>query len=188
MKKIIAIALVLIMVFAFAGCAGGNVSTGVGVQAATSKSISAAQDKAGAWVAGTVQFSVTVVAVSLSGDKVVGVSIDAVQPTASFDQGGLPSNKTTDAAVQTKREKGDAYGMKASSGLGMEWWEQADALEAWMVGKTVDTVLAMAVAPASSTKPEPGAPTGDDLKSSVSISCTDILKAFKKAADVAMAK
>jgi hypothetical protein len=186
MKRIIAIALVLIMVFAFAGCAGGNVSTGVGVVATTSKSTSAAMDKNQQWVNGTVQFSVTIVSVSLSGDKVVGVSIDAVQPAATFDQGGMPTNKTTDVAIQTKREKGDAYGMKASSGIGKEWWEQADAIEAWMVGKTVDDVMAMAVAPASAA--EPGAPTGDDLKSSVTISCTDILKAFKKAADIAMAK
>ncbi len=49
-------------------------------------------------------------------------------------------------AFKTKRELGDDYGMAKASGLeNGEWYQQADALEAWVIGKTRDEVAGMAI-------------------------------------------
>lgn len=49
-----------------------------------------------------------------------------------------------DKAFKTKRELGDEYGMaKASSLEAGEWYQQADALEAWVIGKTRAEIEAM---------------------------------------------
>lgn len=42
--------------------------------------------------------------------------------------------------IKSKHELGDAYGMKVASPIEKEWFEQADALTAWAVGKTVAEV------------------------------------------------
>ena len=39
--------------------------------------------------------------------------------------------------VQSKKELGDAYGMKAYSGIGKEWYEQIEYLENWLKGKKI---------------------------------------------------
>ena len=47
---------------------------------------------------------------------------------------------------KTKRELGPDYGMQKASSLAEgEWFQQADALEAWVIGKTKEEVQAMAV-------------------------------------------
>ena len=47
---------------------------------------------------------------------------------------------------KTKRELGDEYGMAKASGLEKgEWYQQADALEEWVIGKTKDEVAGMGI-------------------------------------------
>lgn len=74
--------------------------------------------------------------------KIVKVSIDTVQTRVAYDK---DLNLTTDVngEFKTKKELGDAYGMKAATTIGKEWYEQIEALEEWMVGKTVEEVKAM---------------------------------------------
>ncbi len=102
--------------------------------------------------------------------KIVSVIIDTVQSRINFtEEGKIASDPAT--LVMTKKEQGDDYGMKARSALNKEWDEQIEALEAWMVGKTLSDIEGMAL---TDGKP-------DDLKATVSITVSDYLEAVKKA-------
>ncbi|MGL4972084.1 MAG: hypothetical protein ACRC6H_02970 [Culicoidibacterales bacterium] len=68
-----------------------------------------------------------VVEVTLKGDDVTEVSIDALPD---------PENEKTAAyaeANETKKSLKEDYGMKAASPIGKEWYEQAQAIEAFIV-------------------------------------------------------
>ena len=47
------------------------------------------------------------------------------------------------AAVATKGEKKDEYGMKKVSSIGKEWFEQNQAYDEWTVGKTAKEIADM---------------------------------------------
>lgn len=75
----------------------------------------------------------TVVILVLDKDgKIVKASIDtlAVKPSQT-------------AAQQSKKDLGDAYNMVAYGGATYEWYKQAEAYEAALVGKTKDEALAL---------------------------------------------
>ncbi|MCI6588557.1 MAG: hypothetical protein MSD70_06675, partial [Clostridiales bacterium] len=82
------------------------------------------------------------------------------------------------AAPQTKNELGAGYGMAVASPIGKDWFEQADALATWCIGKTVEEVLGMQTL-------ESGAPDEADLKTGCTIGVGDFLKALEKAAAAA---
>lgn len=129
---------------------------------------------ASAETAGRIRVNTTYVGVALDADgKVLHVFIDVAQNDGLF---GVDGVVTSAVAAETKKEKGDAYGMKGQSAIGKEWYEQAEALEAWMIGKTLAEVKALPVTDGKVTS---------DLKSSVSITVTDYLAAFEKAYNAA---
>ena len=104
-------------------------------------------------------------------------------PKAAFDATGAASGELN-AAPQTKKELKEGYGMKRVSAIGKEWYEQAAALEEWCVGKTVAEVLAMSTfdrGDGSHTM----VPDEADLKTGVTITVGDYLKALELAAAVA---
>jgi len=103
--------------------------------------------------------------------KVVYVDFDAAQNQGTFDVAGAVVKAE---AAPTKQEKGADYGMKGASAIGKEWFEQAAALEAFFVGKTLEEIKATPVN-------ETFNPTGDDLKASVSIKIDPYLAAVEKA-------
>ena len=70
--------------------------------------------------------------------------IDGVQANINFDTTGTVTSDLT-AKVQTKNELGEAYGMKAASGIGKEWNEQAAAFASYVTGKTLDEAMGIAV-------------------------------------------
>ena len=119
---------------------------GMGVVVDTASSASATAD-----AAGTAQVDATVAAVVLDKDgKIVSCRIDAVQNKIAVAADGTI---TVPETFQTKMEKGDAYGMAAAVNYGMdwngdgvvkEWYDQAKAFEAYVVGKTAAEVEAMA--------------------------------------------
>ncbi len=90
---------------------------------------------------------VTTVTVTIEDDEIVGFYIDTrqggVDQTAGADTPDDDSDDTYEATwnTQTKKELLDAYGMAAIAG-GLEWYEQAEALEAhWLAnGVTLDDV------------------------------------------------
>ncbi|TFG82224.1 MAG: hypothetical protein E4G74_02990 [Erysipelotrichales bacterium] len=119
--------------------------------------------------AGRVQTNVTFAGVALDKDgKVLYVAIDTAQNSGTFDTLGVIVKAE---AVMTKKEKGDAYNMKAASSISKEWFEQIAALETYFTGKTSAEIMAMKL-----TDEAP-----DDLKTSVTIGITAYQGAVEKA-------
>lgn len=166
MKKLLLLAIVALTVMA--GCTKANPVYKVGVGSVTSVQPRAAVVE----TAGRIRVNTTIATVVLDKDgKFVSVVIDVAQQDGTFDVAGAIVKAE---AAPTKKEKGAAYGMKAQSAIGKEWFEQAEALEAWMIGKTLAEVKALPLV-------DGYVKDGEDLKSSVTISVTDYLAAVEKA-------
>ena len=143
MKKILAIALCLIMVLAVVACekapAEADYKLGMGVVVSTADCAT-----------GNAQVDATIAAVVTDAEgKIVSCRIDVAQNKMNVADGAVDANAT----FQTKMEKGDAYGMAAAVNYGMdwngdgvvkEWYDQAKAFEAYVVGKTAAEVQAIA--------------------------------------------
>lgn len=112
---------------------------------------------------GQAKFDVTVVAVTVDGSGVIrDCIIDSLAASVKFDAAGSLTSDVT-AEVKTKNELGEAYGMKAYAGSKYEWNEQAAALAAYAVGKTVEELKSGAV-------DETGHAADADLASTATIS------------------
>lgn len=199
MKKVIAIALTLALALSMAACSSTTSSTSTestssevtssentsseseaeetyayktGVGASVSVSPTDATEEKGA----SAQITTTIVAATFDAEgKIVSASMDVAQQSASFDAEG---KSTGEVDLRTKDEKLEDYGMKGVSGIGKEIYEQHDAFEAWMVGKTVEEVAA-AVG-------EDGIATDEDLVAGVTIKLGSYVEALEKAYDTAV--
>ena len=141
---------------------------GFGSVVTASKSASATAEKEG--IAESYSYYVAVLIDADS--KIQNVWVDSVVHRGNFDvKGALTSDASAMGA--TKRELGDAYGMKKASPIGKEWWEQADALEAFLVGKTIAEIEA---APKEGDKM-----VFVDLKASSTFGPANYVEALKKA-------
>ena len=117
--------------------AGALAASGLG-SVTTMSGAGAEADKAG-----SVTINTTMCALELDdAGKITAVSFDIAQNKVGFDATGALTGELT-GEHPTKKELGDGYGMKAASGIGKEWFEQAEALEDWCVGKTVEEVVTM---------------------------------------------
>jgi len=170
MKKYVALTLSLLLAAAlFTGCGAKTVKTGLGVVSSISSSTEPTADKAG-----NAQVDSTVAAVLVDSDgKIVNCKIDVAQTKIAFDATGAVTTPL-DNTYQTKQELKEGYNMKGASGIGKEWYEQADAFAAYVIGKTVDDVKGIALT-------EDGKPSGADLTSSVTIHAGDFIAAVVKA-------
>ncbi|MEG1774482.1 MAG: hypothetical protein RR320_06490, partial [Oscillospiraceae bacterium] len=152
MKRILSVLVCLSLVLvALAGCgasaaSGKSLKTGLAAIPSIAKSTDAGE-KAGAAKADT---TLVAVLVDDSG-KIADCKIDMLQSSIGFDTAGKLTTPL-DKSFATKQERGAEYGMKAASGIGKEWNEQANALCAYVIGKTIDQVKGIAVN-------EKGAPT-----------------------------
>lgn len=167
MKRIISGLLAsVLLIGGLAGCntggkKGAEAKTGFAVYANNSADHQKAPegDKAG-----EIELNTYAAAALVDGEgKVIQIRLDAVQTKFEYGKDGVTTPDTT--TFKTKRQKGSEYGMKAVSekdGIGKEWNEQADAFEAWAVGKTADEIRKVAVN-------EEGAPTDETLKAGVTI-------------------
>lgn len=72
--------------------------------------------------------------------------------------------------------------MKAASSIGKEWYEQAEALEAWCVGKTVAEVVGMPTYDKGDGH-HTQVPDDVDLKSGCTIDVGSFLEAIQAAAN-----
>ena len=115
---------------------------------------------------GLAQAYATVGALTLSGDTITSMVIDAVQANVN----------TTDlsAAQPSKNELGADYGMGKVSSIGKEWDEQAAAFASYVTGKTVAEATGIAVT-------EEGNAGDADLAASVTIGVGDFLTLVEKA-------
>ncbi len=70
--------------------------------------------------------------------------------------------------IKSKKDLGPDYGMVKASVIGKEWFEQIEALENWMIGKTVAEITGLTVKEVDENhKAVPDVP---ELTSSVTIS------------------
>lgn len=122
MKKILSAVLAALLVLSLSACAFA--ATGVGSYTT------------GKVAEGKVSVDTYLCAVTLDETgKIVGASFDMVQASAGADVEAT-------FEPQSKRDLGDAYGMKAASPIGKEFYEQHEALAVWCVGKTLEEVVA----------------------------------------------
>ena len=141
MRKFLAIALCLLMVIpaVFVGCAKADdakVKFGAGVYVSAPSATDATEDKDG-----TGKADVTVAAVTVDQDgKIVACALDTASNSVSYTADG---KAVAAGEFQTKYEIGANYNMVAYGGAAKEWFEQADAFEAVVVGKTLAEVKAL---------------------------------------------
>lgn len=149
--------------------ADGGVKTGLGVITKINHSKDATAEAEGMAQAYTMLAAVTVDAEG----KIVEAIVDGIQPAANFDATG---HITTDLAstFESKLVAKDGYGLKKASGIGKEWYEQSEAFSAYIKGKTIDEIKAIPV-------DGDGVATGDDLKSSVTVTATALMDVVVKA-------
>ena len=179
MKKI-AIALVIALILGiFAGCSGDVVvigdctcpTSGQNTPTLPSQPVEGALKTGLAIVCNTTgsknsekaDYDVTLVAVLVDDQGIIrDCIIDSIGAAVEFDATGTITSDVT-APIQTKNELGDSYGMVAWGGAVAEWYQQADALAQFAIGKTV-TELKNGAIDASGK-----APAGSDLASSATI-------------------
>ena len=172
MKKILTVVMLTALMLALATSA--LAATGLGSVTTVSVTAAAADN------AGTASVNTTKCAVTHDDEgKIVAVQFDVVQPKGAFDATGAAAD--FNAAPQTKKELKEGYGMVKASAIGKEWYEQAAALEAWCIGKTVDEVLGMPTFDRGDGH-HTMVPDDADLKTGCTITVGDYLKALEKAA------
>ncbi len=149
--------------------AEGELLTGLAISTSLKNSASASAD-----AAGKADYDVTMVAVLVDASGVIAdCIIDGIAASIAFDAAGqLPAAPT---APQTKNELGDGYNMVAYGGAVAEWYQQADALAQFAIGKTVEELKNGAI-------DETGyAPEGTDLATSATIYLGSYVGAIEKA-------
>lgn len=122
----------------------------------------------------SVQASAAAVAVDSNG-VITGCIFDELQVKVPFSKDGkITADKDMD--VLTKNQLGDKYGMKQASGIGKEWYEQADAFAQYVTGKTLEEVKGIKVTQEGRAKEE-------DLRASVTISIGGLITVLEKAVE-----
>ena len=147
MKRIISILVVatmLLTLFAFTSCkkpepdpAPQQATLKLGLGLITTVSAGNATADAN----GKAKVTITAAAVLVDNDgKIVKAFIDCADNEVAYTAAG---KAVANASFQTKYELGAGYGMVAYGGAAKEWFEQADAFCALIVGKTVAEVKAL---------------------------------------------
>ncbi len=106
--------------------------------------------------------------------KISSCVIDASIGDINFSTTGAISTDLT-VGPQTKQELKEAYDMKKASGIGKEWYEQANAFAKYATGKTVADIKGIAVT-------EDGKASSADLTASVTVHVTPFITNVEKAA------
>lgn len=144
MKKsfILVMCLILAMASMFVGCGESKANEpstlkfGMGVYSSTPAVTDATADKEGSG-----KIDVTVAAVTVDADgKIVACALDTLSNTVKFTSDGKAVANTE---FKTKYELGNDYNMVAYGNATKEWFEQADAFEAYIAGKNLTEVKAL---------------------------------------------
>ena len=141
MRKFLALTLCLLTVFpmALVGCGNTEPATvkfGAGEYISTPATADATEDKNGS---GKLDVTFAAVTVDANG-KIVACELDTASNTVNFTADGKAD---ANAEFKTKYELGNDYNMVKYGGSVKEWFEQADAFEKVVVGKTLDEVKAL---------------------------------------------
>ena len=139
---VLLLCLILTVGVIFAGCgekAPATLKFGMGVYCGAPTVTDATADKDGSG-----KIDVTVAAVTVDTDgKIVACALDTASNTVNFTDDGKAVAVTE---FKTKYEMGKDYNMVAYGGATKEWFEQADAFEGLVAGKTLDEVKALVAA------------------------------------------
>lgn len=143
MKKSFVLVMCFILAISamFVGCgtkqeAPATLKFGSGVYVSAPATTDATADKDGSG-----KLDVTVAAVTVDADgKIVACALDTASNTVNFTKDGKAVANTE---FKTKYEMGKDYNMVAYGGAKKEWYEQADAFEALVAGKTLAEVKAL---------------------------------------------
>ena len=181
MKKLICIllsALMLLTSLAFVACkkapaepeaeaeAEATLKFGMGVYTNVSQATSANGDANGKG-----QVAITVAAITVDADgKIVACQLDTADNTVQYTSAG---KAIANDGFKTKYELGKNYNMVAYGGAAKEWFEQADAFETVVVGKTLDEVKALVAAGDKGTDAV--------ISAGCTIMVADFVKAIEKA-------
>jgi len=142
MKKTLVLVLCLVLaVSMFAGCASkpATLKFGFGVYSSTPAVTDATADKDG-----SAKIDVTFAAVTVDADgKIVACDLDTASNTVNFTADG---KAVAVNEFKTKYELGAGYNMVAFGNATKEWFEQADAFEKLVAGKTLGEVKALVAA------------------------------------------
>lgn len=178
MKKIVCVliaALLALTAVAFVGCDGKKderVKLGMGIYTTIAKATSAAED-----ANGQAQATMTVAAVTLNAaGKIVACQLDCADTTVAYTGEG---KAVANDAFKTKYEMGKDYNMVAYGNAAKEWFEQADAFEGVVAGKTLEEVKALV---ATENKG-----TDEVISAGCTIMVSDFVKAIEKAVANAVA-
>ncbi len=110
---------------------------GLGVYTKVSGATSATADGEGQGSA-----AITFAAITVDGDgKVVACQLDTADNTVKYTADGKAVSNSE--GFKTKYELGANYGMVAYDGAAKEWFEQTDAFETVVVGKTLNEIKAL---------------------------------------------
>mgnify|MGYP000957581223 FL=1 len=158
---------------------GAIAKLGLGQNISIAKSKDKGTDANGKAVNATAQADVTMAAVGFDADgKVASVTVDVVQAKVAYDE-DLKVTSDKEAEVLSKKDLKEDYGMKGASAIGKEWYEQMEAFQDWMVGKTIDEITGLPVKEANpSHKNVPDVP---ELTSSVTITVEGYLAVVEEA-------
>ncbi|MBP3618891.1 MAG: hypothetical protein J6J38_12710 [Lachnospiraceae bacterium] len=174
MKKLLCLSLSVLMVVSFVGCKkeAETLKFGMGVVTEVSKASSAEADANGQGKATT---NVAVVTVDAAG-KIIACQLDAADATVAYTGDG---KAIANESFATKYELGDAYNMVAYGGSVKEWYEQADAFESVVCGKTLDEVKALVAGEDKGTE--------EVINAGCTITIVEFVQAIEKAYNNAVA-
>lgn len=170
MKKILALTLMILLVVSMVACGNNDqnnnntsepesLKLGLGVLADASSS--------------KLEVNISYAAVLVDKDgKIVDCYIDSISATAKNTDGVLDIADE----ILSKNEIGDGYGMKTYSGIGKEWYEQAQALADYCKGKTKAEITGIAIG-------DDGKATDDTVKSFATMAIADLVEVVAKACD-----
>lgn len=173
MKKLICLLLSVLMILsaaALVACDGKkaeNVKLGLGIYTEIAKATNAEGDQNGQG-----QATMTIAFVALDADgKIVACQLDTADVTVDYTGEGKALSKDS---FKTKYEAGKDYNMVGYGGAAKEWYEQADAFETVVCGKTVAEVKALVA--------EGDKGTDDVIAAGCTIMIGEFVKAIEKAA------
>ena len=173
MRKFLVLTLCILMVLpaVLTGCGGAStVKFGAGVYVSAPSATDASDD-----AEGTGKLDVTAAAVTVdAAGKITACELDTASNTVKFTADG---KAVANGEFKTKYELGADYNMVAYGGAVKEWFEQADAFEALVVGKTLSEVKALVADGSKGTE--------EVINAGCTITISDFVGAVEKAYNAA---
>lgn len=145
-----------------------EVKTGLAVNTSISRSENAGED------VGLAQINSDIVAVTVdSNGKIANCAIDSAQTRINFSKEGKIITPL-DKVFVGKQEMGEDYGMIQASSIGKAWYQQANSLADYVIGKTIEEVKGISLN-------KEGVPAEAELTSSVTMHISNYIEGIEKA-------